>query len=86
MNWYANFIARHYDLHIQYELVRKEEDVNIAVYRIQEQIRDKPNSQGISLSNMEQLGFQKKKKVLSPEDAEKPSGNYPEQAIFNLPK
>lgn len=85
LNWYANFIARHYDLHIQYELVRKEEDVNIAVYRIQEQIREKPNSQGVSLSNREQLGFPKKEKVLSPEDAEKPSSNYLEQANFKLP-
>ena len=86
LNWYANFIMRHYDLHVQYELVRKEKEVNIAVYRIKEQIRDEPNSQGISLSNRDQLGFKKKKPPLSPEDAKKPSSNYVEQDNFNLPK
>ncbi|WP_052592458.1 hypothetical protein [Aureispira sp. CCB-QB1] len=86
LNWYANFLARHYDLHIQYDLVRKEKNVNVAVYRIQEQIRDKPNSQGISLSNMEKLGIQPKKKQSSPEDAQKPKANYLEQEHFYLPQ
>lgn len=84
--WYANFIIRHYDLHIEYELVRKEKNVNLAVYRMQEKIREEPNSQGISLSNMEQLGLKPKKKPLSPEDAKKPKANYLEQEQFNLPE
>jgi len=86
LNWYANFITRHYDLHIDYELIRKEKEVNIAVYRIQEQIRVKPNSQGVSLSNQAQFGLEPKKKPLSPEDIKKPKANYLEQENFNLPK
>ncbi len=52
MMWYANFIHRHYNILIEFELIRSEEKVDIAVYRIREQIREEENSQGISLSNM----------------------------------
>lgn len=86
LNWYADFITRHYGLYVQYELVRKEKAVNIAVYRIKEQIRAEPNSQGISLANQAQFGLEPKKKPLSPKDAKKPTANYLEQEKFNLPK
>lgn len=86
LNWYANFISRHYNLHIRYELIRKEKDVNVAVYRIEEQIRDNPNSQGVSLSNMEALGIKPKEEKITTEDAAKPTVNYVEQEGFDLPK
>jgi len=39
MNLYANFIQRHYGKYIEYEIVRHEPKLNVAVYRIKEQER-----------------------------------------------
>ena len=57
LQWYAHFLHRHYNMHIEYELLRKENKVDIAVYRIREQIRTKKNSQGINLKNMHEFGI-----------------------------
>ena len=70
--WYINFVERHYNLYLEFELVRKEEQVDIAVYRIKEQIRDEPNSQGISRSNQEEFGIIPKNKQKPVVDSSKP--------------
>ena len=78
LKWYANFLHRHYNMHIEYELVRKETEVDIAVYRIREQIRTQKNSQGIHLANMHEYGINsnddKNKKI--------PRASFKEQDIF----
>jgi hypothetical protein len=53
-------------------LIRKEEQVDIAVYQIKEQIRDEPNSQGISRSNQEKFGIIPKNKQKPAVDSSKP--------------
>lgn len=83
LKWYASFVKRHYDLYIDYELVRSEQDVNVAIYKIKEQIRVQPNSQGISLSNMHKFGIQPKNKE-QPKDAQKPKADYLENEVFLL--
>jgi hypothetical protein len=85
LKWYANFIFRHYGIHIKYELIRKEKEVNIAVYAIKEQIRDKENSQGISLSNMHEFGLKAKDPKKFEDDPTKPKADYLEEEAFLLP-
>ncbi len=70
--WYINFVERHYDRYIQFDLVRREKQVNIAVYRIREQIRKEPNSQGISLDNQAEFGIVPKDPDAIVPDSSKP--------------
>ncbi|BDS09763.1 hypothetical protein [Aureispira anguillae] len=86
LKWYASFIYRHYHLQIEYDLVRKEEDVNVAVYRIKEQIREKPNSQGISFSNMHEFGLSPKDPNKFEIDPSKPQADYLEDEEFYFPQ
>ncbi len=73
--WYINFVERHYDRYIEFELVRRETQVDIAIYRIKEQIRVQPNSQGISLSNQEEFGIVPKDPNAVEPDSSKPRIN-----------
>lgn len=82
--WYVNFVERHYKRYIAFELVRKEEQVNIAVYRIVEQIRKEPNSQGISISNQEEFGLLPKDPLTFEADSSKPSLNILSKEPFFL--
>lgn len=70
--WYINFVERHYNRYIEFELLHKEKLVNIAVYRIKEQIRKEPNSQGISLSNQEEFGIMPEESTIFKPDSTKP--------------
>lgn len=82
LSWYANFVYRHYNMHIEYELVRREENINIAVYQIKEQIREQPNSQGVSLSNMQDFGIKPSDPNKYKADPTKPKAGYLEEELF----
>ncbi|MGH1335971.1 MAG: hypothetical protein ACRBFS_07565 [Aureispira sp.] len=82
--WYINFVERHYNRYIEFELLRKEEQVNIAVYRIKERIRKEPNSQGISLSNQEEFGIFPKDPNKIEVDSTKPQINIKSKEPFTL--
>lgn len=40
MGWYASFVARHYEQEIDFELVRHEKDLDVAIYRIVPKIKE----------------------------------------------
>lgn len=80
---YMNFVQRHYNMYIEYDLLRKEEEVNIAIYGIHEQIRSAPNSQGISLSNQHEYGILPVPDTI-PIDPNKPRSAYKENHEFGF--
>lgn len=84
--WYINFVERHYGLYLEFDLVRKEEKVNIAVYRIKEQIRKEPNSQGISLDNQEEFGILPQAPNSIQVDSSKPQLDFKSKEPFLLVK
>lgn len=84
LKWYASFVLRHYNRYIEYELVQKEVNpiVNIAVYRIKEQIRHIKNSQGINRENMHEFGLKLKDPNEIEEDSSKLRVNYSKEEEF----
>lgn len=82
ISWYASYLRRHHGLYVNMELVRKEENVNVAIYKVVEQIRDEPNSQGISLANMHEFGLELKDPDAIEIDTTKPQADYLEEESF----
>lgn len=82
LKWYENFVLRHYNLHINFEPIRKEKKVNLVVYRIVEEIREEKNSQGINLANMHEFGIKPKVPGVFEKDPTKPYSDRKELEVF----